>query len=263
MAPTASKMRLTPSPILTSFRLVERRRSPWGYGLGARPNLIRVLSVLRRGTTVRLVAFTLALSAVAFAVAFFIPWMPEQASKNAKASTSCSGSRPGSASSSSARRRAHALLGRALPRRPDDETDGPPIHGHTGLEIVWTAIPTLLVIVDRDRERHRARAERPARPGALRVSVTAQQFAWTFSTRGEGPDDDAAAPPGRPRREARPHRARRAPLVLGPEFGQKQDAVPGQLDRARDHADEDRRRTRHLHRALRARPRADALAGRS
>src|SRR3972149_3063012 len=25
--------------------------------------------------------------------------------------------------------------------RPDDDTDGPPIHGNTGLEIAWTAVP--------------------------------------------------------------------------------------------------------------------------
>ena len=30
--------------------------------------------------------------------------------------------------------------------RPDDEEDGAPIHGHTGLEIFWTAIPTALVV---------------------------------------------------------------------------------------------------------------------
>src|SRR5207244_4444267 len=30
---------------------------------------------------------------------------------------------------------------------PEDDSDGPPIHGHTGLEIVWTAIPTALVTV--------------------------------------------------------------------------------------------------------------------
>ena len=29
--------------------------------------------------------------------------------------------------------------------RPDDDSDGPPIHGHTKLEIVWTAIPAVLV----------------------------------------------------------------------------------------------------------------------
>ena len=28
----------------------------------------------------------------------------------------------------------------------DDDADGPPIHGHTGLEIVWTAVPAILVI---------------------------------------------------------------------------------------------------------------------
>src|SRR5215208_4412064 len=29
--------------------------------------------------------------------------------------------------------------------RPDDDSDGAPIHGHTGLEIAWTAVPTVLV----------------------------------------------------------------------------------------------------------------------
>ena len=29
--------------------------------------------------------------------------------------------------------------------RPDDDSDGPPTHGHTTLEIVWTAIPAVLV----------------------------------------------------------------------------------------------------------------------
>ena len=28
---------------------------------------------------------------------------------------------------------------------PDDEEDGSPIHGHTGLEVVWTAVPAALV----------------------------------------------------------------------------------------------------------------------
>ena len=29
---------------------------------------------------------------------------------------------------------------------PDDDAEGPPIHGHTGLEIAWTAVPAILVI---------------------------------------------------------------------------------------------------------------------
>lgn len=32
-------------------------------------------------------------------------------------------------------------------RRPDDETDGPPIEGNISLEIVWTAIPVVIVLV--------------------------------------------------------------------------------------------------------------------
>lgn len=64
---------------------------------------------------------------------------------------------------------------------PDDLDDGSPIHGHTGLEIVWTAVPAVLVtaiavysgIVLYDIERlpddHRT------------VQVSSQQFAWTFT----------------------------------------------------------------------------------
>jgi cytochrome c oxidase subunit II len=64
---------------------------------------------------------------------------------------------------------------------PDDDSDGPPIHGHTGLEIVWTLIPTVLVtaigifsaIV---LARNDAQGSNP-----LRINVTAQQFAWSFT----------------------------------------------------------------------------------
>ena len=32
-------------------------------------------------------------------------------------------------------------------RRKDDNTDGPPIHGNIPLEIVWTAIPAVTVLI--------------------------------------------------------------------------------------------------------------------
>lgn len=63
---------------------------------------------------------------------------------------------------------------------PDDLDDGAPIHGHTGLEVVWTAIPAALVTaitiysgvvltqVENIPKQHRV------------VEVTAQQFAWSF-----------------------------------------------------------------------------------
>ncbi len=67
---------------------------------------------------------------------------------------------------------------------PGDESDGPPIHGHTLLEVVWTAIPTVLIgvtaawaaiVLIKNEEIAKAG------PGPLRVEVLAQQFAWEFT----------------------------------------------------------------------------------
>lgn len=64
--------------------------------------------------------------------------------------------------------------------RPGDESDGKPIHGNTRLEIIWTAIPTVIVvfgaiyswIVLNDIESEAAES--------MPVQVTGQQFKWTF-----------------------------------------------------------------------------------
>jgi cytochrome c oxidase subunit II len=65
--------------------------------------------------------------------------------------------------------------------RPGEELiDGPPIHGNTRLEIIWTAIPAILLVglcsyayvVLRDVEE--------ADANALGVRVVGQQFTWTF-----------------------------------------------------------------------------------
>ncbi len=64
--------------------------------------------------------------------------------------------------------------------RPGDEGDGKPIHGNTKLEIAWTVIPTVIVlfgaayswIVLDDIEAEAA--------DAMPLTVTAQQFKWTF-----------------------------------------------------------------------------------
>jgi cytochrome c oxidase subunit 2 len=67
--------------------------------------------------------------------------------------------------------------------RPGEEMlDGPPIHGNTRLEIVWTAIPAILLVglctyaflVLHDVEKA------PAAGTTLHVRVVGQQFAWTF-----------------------------------------------------------------------------------
>jgi cytochrome c oxidase subunit 2 len=66
--------------------------------------------------------------------------------------------------------------------RPGEElVDGPPIHGNTRLEIVWTAIPAILLvglcsyayIVLHDIENAAAKA-------TMNVRVVGEQFTWTF-----------------------------------------------------------------------------------
>jgi len=67
--------------------------------------------------------------------------------------------------------------------KPGEELkDGPPIHGNTKLEIVWTAIPAILLVglctyayvVLTDIE------EAPASGQQLNVRVVGEQFTWTF-----------------------------------------------------------------------------------
>jgi len=66
---------------------------------------------------------------------------------------------------------------------PDDDSDGPPVHGHTGLEIVWTLIPTVLVTAIGIVSAIVLARNDAQGANVLHVNVTAQQFAWTFSNR--------------------------------------------------------------------------------
>ena len=110
----------------------------------------------------------------------------------------------------------------------DDDADGPPIHGHTGLEIVWTAVPAILVIalgiVSAVVLSENGRAS--ARP--LEVKVIGQQFAWKFEygDYGDLKSGELVLPVDR---EAR-FTMTAVDVIHSfwvPNFGQKQDAVPG------------------------------------
>ena len=64
---------------------------------------------------------------------------------------------------------------------PGDTDDGSPIHGHTGLEIVWTLIPTILVTgIAVYSGVALAQAEDLPDDHSV-IQVTGQQFAWTFT----------------------------------------------------------------------------------
>jgi cytochrome c oxidase subunit 2 len=73
-------------------------------------------------------------------------------------------------------------------RRGEEELDGPPIHGNTRLEVVWTAVPALLLVslctyayvVLTDIE------QAPASAKERHVTVVGEQFTWTFEYPGAG-----------------------------------------------------------------------------
>ena len=63
----------------------------------------------------------------------------------------------------------------------DDHEDGPPIHGHTGLEIGWTAIPFVLVTAITIVSAIVLSRNDAEAGNTLHINVTAQQYAWTFA----------------------------------------------------------------------------------
>jgi cytochrome c oxidase subunit 2 len=80
--------------------------------------------------------------------------------------------------------------------RPGEELmDGPPIHGNTRLEVIWTAIPAILLVglctyayvVLRDIEKADA-------AGQMQVRVVGEQFTWTFFYPGEGGGTEISSP---------------------------------------------------------------------
>jgi cytochrome c oxidase subunit II len=111
---------------------------------------------------------------------------------------------------------------------PDDDSDGPPIHGHTGLEITWTAIPTALVVAIAVASAIVLAKNGSAGNKPLRIDVTAQQFAWSFSypSHQNLTSGDLRLPLGR-KVELRIKSLDVIHSFWVPEFGQKQDAVPG------------------------------------
>jgi cytochrome c oxidase subunit II len=116
----------------------------------------------------------------------------------------------------------------------DDDADGPPIHGHTGLEILWTAVPAVLVIAIGTVSAVVLARNGEAGTRPLEVQVIGQQFAWKFvysdyeNPRTGDPvqTGELVVPVGQETRFTMT-----AVDVIHsfwvPNFGQKMDAVPG------------------------------------
>src|SRR5215213_1290166 len=122
--------------------------------------------------------------------------------------------------------------------RPGEELqDGPPIHGNTRLEVVWTAAPAIILVALCSYAYVILRDIETAQASEMKVRVVGEQFTWTFYYPGEGGGKEVASnqlylPEGKPVRFDV-----QAKDVLHdfwvPAFRQKIDAVPGITTRFR------------------------------
>jgi cytochrome c oxidase subunit II len=137
---------------------------------------------MSRRSVVTTIAAAITATAIGIALSYAIHWFPVQASTQAHNTDTLY----------------HVLVIASVPifvlvvtvilfsvwqfrMRPGQELqDGPPIHGNTRLEVIWTAIPALILlglvsysfVVLRDNEK------KPATE--MVVEVTGQQFAWSY-----------------------------------------------------------------------------------
>jgi cytochrome c oxidase subunit 2 len=65
-------------------------------------------------------------------------------------------------------------------RKPDDDTDGPHIHGHNKLEIGWTIVPTMVVIGFGVWGAVALNEITRPKDGEMTVNVTGKQWIWNF-----------------------------------------------------------------------------------
>lgn len=184
---------------------------------------------MRRGSIVRITIYGVLAGIAASLVAVLVPWLPTSASEEMDrieftfwfTTVICIG--------------VFAVVAAAIVYsvlnfrvQPEDESDGPPIHGHTGLEIVWTAIPAVLVTAIAIVSAIVLAQNDDAGPNPLRISVTAQQFAWKFEYPGDEKvvSGELVLPVDRAVKLTL-HSRDVIHSFWVPEFGQKSDAVPG------------------------------------
>ena len=206
---------------------------------------------MRRGAIVRVVTIALLAAAVATAVALFIPWLPPLRSEQGERIDFVLWFTVAICIAVFAVVAAITVYSVAKFRvRPDDDSDGPPIHGHTGIEIAWTAIPTILVTVIAVVSAVALAENGKLKDDRIVVEVTARQFAWTFAypPRAEAvaaskdeqlcklPPEQANCPYSGTLRLPAGRQVEFRLTALDvihsfwvPEFRQKQDAVPGEV----------------------------------
>jgi cytochrome c oxidase subunit II len=182
---------------------------------------------MRRGSIASLLGIGVVSGGIAAAVALALPWLPVSASKEAGridfefwfVVTICIVIFAVVAA---------AILYSVFRFRadPDDDSDGPPIHGNTKLEIAWTIIPTILVTAIGITSAIVLSRDDALAKNALRVDVVAQQFTWTFKYPSGLTSATLMLPNGRETQL----RFRSLDVIHAffvPEFRENEDIVPG------------------------------------
>jgi cytochrome c oxidase subunit 2 len=184
---------------------------------------------VRRGSIVQLIVVGVLAAAVASAVAVIPDWLPKSASDEAGRIDFVFWFVTGICIFVFAIVAAVSVLAVLKFRaKPDDDSDGPPIHGHTGLEILWTAVPALLVTAITIVSAIVLAKDDAAGANPLRVNVYAQQFFWSYSYPGYGDKDSSIL--RLPVDRSVVLRMTAKDVIHSfwvPEFRQKQDVVPG------------------------------------
>ncbi|HEY2542982.1 MAG TPA: cytochrome c oxidase subunit II [Gaiellaceae bacterium] len=182
---------------------------------------------MRRGSIASLLGIGIVSGGVAAAVALAIPWLPVDASKEAGridfefwfVITICIVIFAVVA----------AVMLYSIVRfraAPDDDSDGPPIHGNTRLEIAWTIIPTILVTAIGITSAIVLSRDDALAKNALRVDVVAQQFTWTFKYPGGLTSSTLTLPKDR-ETQLRFQSIDVIHAFFVPEFRENEDIVPG------------------------------------
>jgi cytochrome c oxidase subunit 2 len=180
-----------------------------------------------RGSIFKLLAYAVVAGAVTTAVAVLIPWLPTAATRQADRMWFSIWFAEIIAIVD------FAVVAAVLVycvvefrAKPGDLSDGPPTHGHTMLEIIWTAIPTVLVVAITIVAAIVIHDNGKAGTNPLVVKVVTQQFTYQFEY-----------PNGKTYDILRLPKDRNVKLDLSskdvihsfwvPAFGEKSDAVPG------------------------------------
>jgi cytochrome c oxidase subunit 2 len=115
--------------------------------------------------------------------------------------------------------------------RPGEELkDGPPIHGNTRLEVVWTAIPAIILVALCSYAYVVLHDIEEAEANEMRVRVVGEQFTWTFFYRGDGGKEIASPQLYLPEGKQVKFDVQSKDVLHDfwvPAFRQKIDAVPG------------------------------------